>query len=445
MRHILTTFTLLCGTAFAQSMPTHEFTLSNGLKVLVREDHRAPVATVQLWYKVGSSYEHNGNTGLSHLLEHMMFKGTKAYPEGKFADLITERGGVLNAFTYYDFTGYYESLPVNQINIAFQLEADRMRNIDFTHEAFAKELQVVIEERRMRTEDNPQSLAYERFQAVTFLTSPYHNPVIGWMADLNHLSFDSALDWYNRWYYPNNATLIIVGDVEPKAMQSLAEQYFGKIPNHAITPVFSTPELPAMGEKRMSINVNAALPELFLSIVVPSYTDPIAKEDAVVLALISQILDGGLSARFESSLVRNQNLASQINASYSPYMRLSTTFEVNAVPQNGVTLDALEQAIWQEMTALITTPVSSADLLRAKMQFKASDVFGKDSISDQAMEIGVLESIGLSYQDKDAFLTAINRVEAADIQAVAQRYFTRDKLTVGRIIPTQHTPLEQTP
>ncbi|MFI4955615.1 MAG: M16 family metallopeptidase [Gammaproteobacteria bacterium] len=444
MRRALTTFMLLLSSPlFANTIPTEEFTLANGLKVLVREDHRSPVATVQLWYKIGSSYEHNGNTGLSHLLEHMMFQGTKAFPEGKFDSLILGAGGELNAFTSYDFTGYYESLPANQLEIAFQLEADRMRNIDFSRASFDRELQVVIEERRMRVDDNPQQLAYERFQGVAFLTSPYRNPVIGWGPDIRQLSYDSAFDWYNRWYYPNNATLIVVGDVDPKAIRSMAEKYFGAIPHKTITPTFSTPELPSLGERRMDIGVNITLPELFMSMTVPSYTSATEQDDAIVMALLTQILDGGLSARFETSLVRNQNLASTISTSYSPFTRLSSGFEIDAVPQKGVTLDALEKAIWDEITALTTTPVTKEELARAKMRFKADYVFGQDDIANQAMEIGSLESIGLSYQDKEAFLKAIEKIDANDVQTVAKRYLTRENTTVARLIPTP--PAHQEP
>ncbi len=436
MRHILLTIILCAAALLAQAeQATHEFMLSNGLKVLVREDHRAPVATFQLWYKIGSSYEHNGNTGLSHFLEHMMFQGTKTHPQGQFADIITAHGGELNAFTSYDFTGYYESLPADQIEIAFQLEADRMRNIDFTRESFERERQVVIEERRLRTDDVPQQLAYERIQGMVFLTNPYRHPVVGWAADIKHAPFESAFEWYNRWYHPNNATLIVVGDVEPKAILTLAKKYFEPIPQSSITPVFTTPEPASLGEKRMDINVNVALPELLISVNVPSYAQPDTQEDAVVLALISQILDGGLSARFEAKLVREQNLANQIGTSYMPFMRLSTTFEINAVPHQDVTLDVLEQAIWQEMIALTITPVTDAELTRAKMQFKASDIFGRDDISDQASYIGTLESIGLSYKDKDVFLKAIEDVDAQQILIVAKRYFTRDNLTVARLIP----------
>jgi len=437
MRRALTTFMLLISSPlFANTIQTEEFTLANGLKVLVREDHRSPVATVQLWYKIGSSDEYNGNTGLSHLLEHMMFHGTKAFPEGKFDSLILGAGGELNAFTSYDFTGYYESLPANQIDIAFQLEADRMRNIDFTSAAFDKELQVVIEERRLRTDDNPQQLAYERFQGVAFITSPYRNPVIGWGPDLHHLSFDSAYDWYNRWYHPNNATLIVVGDVDPKTIRAKAEHYFGAIPQQKIIPTFSTPELPSLGERRMNIAVNIALPEMFMSMTVPSYTSATNQHDAIVMALITQILDGGLSTRFETNLVRNQSLASSISTHYSPFTKLSSGFEIDAVPQKGVTLDVLENAIWSEITSLTLTPVTSEELTRAKMRFKADYVFGQDDISHQAMEIGSLESIGLSYTDKEAFLNAIEKIEAADVQAVAKKYLTRENATVARLIPT---------
>ena len=225
-------------TAFAKKAPVpspdnstkvYASVLKNGMKVLVKQDKRAPIAVLQLWYRVGTSYEHEGITGLSHALEHMMFKGTKTSPSGQFEEILSENGARNNAFTSQDYTAYYEVLAKDRIEVAFKLEADRMRNLVLDADEFKKEIAVVKEERRMRTDDNPVSSMREQFNAVAFMNSPYRAPVIGWMVDLDTMRLEDLRDWYKKWYAPNNATLVVVGDVDPKNIQTLAEKYFANI------------------------------------------------------------------------------------------------------------------------------------------------------------------------------------------------------------------------
>ena len=243
--------TLGCGvTAHAR---TSEFMLDNGMKVVVVEDHRAPVATAQVWYRVGSSYEIDGVTGVSHALEHMMFKGTESVPPGEFSRIISENGGTENAFTSRDYTAYFQTLSADRLETAFRLESDRMRNLTLPPEEFAKELEVVKEERRLRTEDRPTSLTYERFNAVAFLSSPYRTPVIGWMDDLDHMTVDDLRDWYARWYAPNNATLVVAGDVDPQEILALARNYYGVLPRAEITPPKPRAEIAQAGERRVVV------------------------------------------------------------------------------------------------------------------------------------------------------------------------------------------------
>ena len=205
----------------------HEYQLANGLKILVKEDHRAPVVVSQIWYKVGSSYEHSGSTGVAHVLEHMMFKGTKKHGPNEFSKIISANGGRENAFTGQDYTAYFQQLEKSRLPISFELEADRMANLNLRAEDFEKEVKVVMEERRMRTEDNPQALTYEQFAATAFVSSPYHHPIIGWMDDLEHMDVNDMRSWYKHWYAPNNATLVVAGDVDPDAVFELAKKYFG--------------------------------------------------------------------------------------------------------------------------------------------------------------------------------------------------------------------------
>jgi zinc protease len=230
MRTTLSLILLLMGQPlFANTPVIHHSTLKNGLDILIKEDHRAPVASFMVWYHVGSADEVSGKTGLAHALEHMMFKGTPKYPQGVFSKTVAELGGQENAFTNTDYTAYFENIASDKLKTCFELEADRMNNLNLTSEEFSKEIKVIQEERRMRTDDNPQALAFERFLAAAHLTMPYHHPVIGWMSDLEHMTVTDTQNWYNNYYAPNNATLVIVGDVDPKKMIALAESTFGTI------------------------------------------------------------------------------------------------------------------------------------------------------------------------------------------------------------------------
>ncbi len=439
MRLRITIFTLLCliwTTGLTQqSLPTTEYTLSNGLKLIVREDHRAPIVTVQIWYKVGSSYEHTGITGVSHILEHMLFKGTTKHPDSTFLDTITKLGGSLNAFTSYDYTGYYQSLPKDQLAIALELEADRMRNINFGEEVFETELQVIIEERRLRIDDVPDSLAYERFEAVALTNSTYRHPIIGWPDDLKNATRQESYDWYKMWYAPNNATVVVVGDVDPQEVEKYTKKYFSNIKTSDIPVVFPQQEVVSLGEKRIEVKRPAKLPKLYMGFPVPVLLTAEDKSDIPALTVLASILDGGQSARFAKNLVRGQAVAASGSAGYMPMMRQDHLFVIEAIPKQDKTIKELESAIWQEIVALQETTVSRQELARAKTQFKASDIFKKDSISTQAWEIGALESVGLPWQTSDEFLEDIDKVTAKQVQAVAQKYFSRDSLTVAVLQP----------
>lgn len=421
--------------SFAGPASTQEFMLPNGLKLIVREDHRAPVVTVQIWYKVGSSYEASPHTGVSHILEHMLFKGTPTHPDGQFADIITKHGGVLNAFTSYDFTGYYESLPANQLETALMLEADRMRNTTFSEDKFKKELQVVIEERRMRTDDIPESATFERFNATAMVQSSYRNPIIGWPVDLAHATLDASKEWYDRWYRPNNAVVVIVGDVDSKQVHSLVEKHFGPIEPQAVPSVPAIRDLPQMGEKRLVVNRPGHSPYLFMGFQAPSYSTQPEPWHAAALTLLGSILDGGESARLTKNLIRGQGLAAQVFADYSTFMRQDYLFLFGGLPQQGRTLAELENAIWEEIQKLQREPVTEKELARAKIQFKANDIYDRDEISTQANNIGSLEAVGLPWATKDVLLDQVDAITAEQLMSVAKLYLQKDKLTVAFLIP----------
>ncbi len=434
IRQLLFFLCLSAGVAEADSLVS-EHRLENGLKILVKEDHRAPVVVSQVWYKVGSSYEYEGITGVSHILEHMMFKGTKNHPPGEFSRIVAENGGQDNAFTGQDYTSYYQRLEKSRLPVSFELEADRMRNLQLTNEEFTKEREVVLEERRMRTDDQPRAKVYEYFLAVAHTNGGYRNPIIGWADDIRNLTIKDLQDWYELWYAPNNATLVVVGDVDPDDVFSLAEEHFGSL--QAGTPVTLKPrvEVEQIGTRRVNVQVPAELPYLVMGYKVPVLKTIGSEREAYALEVLAGILDGGDSARLASRLVRGKQMAVSASAEYDLYARLTSLFAFDATPAQGHTLEQVEAALREEIKALKTELVSPDELERVKAQVLASDIFERDSIFYQAMQIGTLETVGLGWQRSDEYVEWINQVTAEEILASARKYLVDEKLTVAYLHP----------
>ncbi|GGI83014.1 M16 family metallopeptidase [Legionella impletisoli] len=415
---------------------TQDFTLDNGLKVVVKEDHRAPVVVSMIWYDVGSADEKGGITGISHALEHLMFKGTKKYPLGVFSKTISSLGGQENAFTNTDYTAYFEKIAAPHLATSFELEADRMQNLLLDKEEFDKEIKVIQEERRLRTDDNPQALTYERFLAAAHLASPYHHPVIGWMSDLEQMTIEDARDWYAKYYAPNNATLIVVGDVKPNQVYELAKQYFGHLTPKVLPKRKAQIEPPTLGKKEIIVNAPAQVPMLMLG-----YTVPTVKSigddsyEPYALEVIAGILDAGDSGRFSRQLVRGKHLASVTDVIYSIYSRYETQFVLYGTPSQGHSLDDLKAGMLEEIKQLKQKKVPEKELQRIKTQIIAQKVFERDSIFGQAMEIGLLETIGLGWKTAELYIERINRVTPEQIQAVSQKYFLENNLTEAKLIP----------
>lgn len=424
---------LTCSFAFADSV--HEFRLSNGLKLLVKEDHRVPIVVTEVWYKVGSSYEPDGITGISHALEHMMFKGTTKYGPGSFSKIVSENGGQENAFTAYDYTAYYQMLEVDKLPISLQLEADRMRGLLLNAEAFANELNVVKEERRLRTDDNPQEVVYERFLAAAHIATTYHHPVIGWMDDLNHLKVENLRQWYEKWYAPNNAIVVVVGDVNPEKVFSLVQQNFGQLKPVYIKDEKQPREIPNPGYRRIKVSVPAKLPWLVMGYNVPVLRTSTDSHEAFALDVLQGILDNGDSARFSRELIRGKQVATSISTSYDPFSRLDNLFVLSGIPSQGHTVLELENALLDQIKRLQTTLVDPQELSRVKAQVIANNVYDKDSILNQANEIGALESVGLSWKLADDYVKHIEAVTPVQIQAVARKYLRTDRLTVAELNP----------
>lgn len=421
----------------AGDQKVHSYTLWNGLKILIKEDHRAPVVVSQVWYKVGSSYEPSGVTGISHMLEHMMFKGTVKHSPGEFSRIIAENGGRENAFTGRDYTAYFQSLEKSRLPISFELEADRMRNLRLIDEEFQKERQVVIEERRMRTEDNPQGKTGEHFMAMAWSNSLYKNPIIGWPEDLESYRLSDLQDWYDRWYAPNNATVVVVGDVVASEVLELAKKHFGALQPDDLIVLKSRQETEQLGERRMTVKLPAKLPFLVMGYKVPSLQTAEDEDEAYALEVLAGILDGGNSARLASQLVRGQQIATSAGAGYNLYARLSTLFNLEAIPAKGQTLEGLEAALRAQIDLLKREPVSSDELARIKAQVLANAIYERDSVFYQAMQIGMAETVGLGWQKVDEYVDRVKAVTAEQVMTVAQKYLIDDRLSVAWLEPVE--------
>lgn len=418
-----------------------EFKLDNGLKLIVKEDHRAPVVVSQVWYKVGSSYEHNGITGISHALEHMMFKGTKNLKPNEFSQIIAANGGEQNAFTGRDYTAYFQKLHKDRLEVSFKHEADRMRNLIINADELLKEREVVAEERRMRTDDNPKALLRESFNAAAFVNSPYHHPVIGWMSDINHYQADDLRTWYQQWYAPNNATIVVVGDVEPKAVLALAEQYFAPLKSEEIASLKPQIEVEQKGLREIKVKAPAELPYLMMGWKIPVVATATEENawEPYALEVLAGILDGGNSARFAKELVREQQVATSVGAGNSLFSRLKDLFLVAGTPANGKSIEELKQAVFEQIEQIKNQPVTQAELDRVKAQVVAGAVYERDSVFYQAMQIGMLETVGLDWKLSDQYVDNVKAVTAEQIQAVANKYFIDDTLTTAELVPL---PLE---
>ena len=434
IRSALCCLALLCVAPPLLANPYME-TLPNGLKVIVKEDKRAPVVVSQVWYRAGSIDEFNGTTGVAHALEHMMFKGTKKVPAGQFSKLIAAAGGRENAFTTQDYTAFFQELDKSRLPLAMRLESDRMENLLLSEKEFSKEIKVVMEERRLRTEDQPHALLYEKMMSVAFQDSPERRPVIGWMNDLQNMTVEDARAWYHRWYAPNNATLVVVGDVSHQKVFALAKQYYGKI-RPAVLPVRKPQVEPEQtGIKRIDVKAPANTPYLLMGYHAPEIRDAAKDWEPYALDVLAGVLDGNPAARLDKALTRDNPVAVSVDASYDDTGRGPGMFVIDATPSQGKTAAEVEAAIRAQLEKVVREGVTEEELKRVKAQVTASHVFQRDSMFYQAMQIGQLESVGLSYEDIDVMLKKINEVTADQVRQVAGKYFTDDNLTVAVLVP----------
>lgn len=423
---------LAAATAWANP---YEKTLANGLRIIVQEDHRAPTAVHMVWYRAGSMDEVDGTSGVAHVLEHMMFKGTKNLKPGEFNKRVAAAGGRDNAFTSLDYTAYFQQVPTSRLGEMMALEADRMANLVLDPKDFEQEIRVVMEERRLRTEDNPQALVYEKQMAAAFQAHPYRRPIIGWMNDLENMTAADAREWYRRWYAPNNAYVIIVGDVRHEEAFRLAEKHYGKIPRRTLPGRKPQIEPAQVGIKRITVKAPAKLPYLVMAWKAPALRDIDKEREPYALEVLAAVLDGHDGARFARNLVRGSRIAVSAGAGYDATVRGEALFVVSGTPTEGRTVAELETALREEIARVAREGVSVQELERVKTQTIAAQVYKRDSMMAQAMEIGRIEAAGFRWRDIDALLEKIRSVTADEVQAVARKYFDDARLTVATLDP----------
>jgi zinc protease len=419
---------------------TYETTLSNGLKVIIREDHRSPMVMTQIWYKVGSSDESGNTLGISHVLEHMMFKGTAKVPNDEFTRLSRIYGGSINAATFTNYTNYYQLYPKTYLPLALELEADRMSNLLLRQQDFEPEIKVVMEERRQRTDDNPRALAFERFKWIAYPTSHYRQPIIGHMKNLQSIQLQDVQTWYKKWYRPNNAILVIVGDVDHQAALLQVQKYFGDIPKAPTPPRNDVLEFEQLGYRHMELSAAVQVPNLYMAWNVGSLATAKNPQDAFALTIIKQLLDSGITSRLEQRLVRNNKILSSVSVSYDPYQRGDSLFSISALPAAGVALSEAQTAIQNEVDMLKQDLINASEIERVVTQFVANWIYSQDDLAEQARTIGNLEVNGFSHRLIDVLPQHLQAITTQDIQRVAQSYFNKDRLSTLYLLPQSTTP-----
>jgi zinc protease len=420
----------LCTAAEEPSWNVTTETLPNGLQVLILVDHHTPVASLQVWYQVGSRNERLGITGLAHMFEHLMFRGSKKFGPGEFSRLVQEKGGSLNAFTTDDHTTYFENIAASHLDLVIELEADRMANLVLNQEILAAEKQVVMEERRLRTTDNPGSELFEQVRAAAFTAHPYGWPVVGWMTDLENITMEDLLDFRQTYYAPNNTILVVAGDVEPQPLLATIKESFGSIPSSPSPPPVRAVEPPQKGERRIALRRPASLPIVVAAYHVPNYQN----DDSFALTLLATILGDGRSSRLRRALIEEKTLALGVDAGYD---RLSPDPGLFTLSLRGATEKSwqeAEAALYEEVEKLKAQLVSQRELERAQNLVESSFIFGQDSLFYRALQLGQYATLG-DWQLIKEVIRGIRAVTPEAVQKVAQTYLTEDNRTVGVLIP----------
>lgn len=431
------------GAATPAEVPAaRQFTLSNGMTLIVQPDRRAPTVVHMLWVRVGAMDEVDGTSGVAHALEHMMFKGTPSLAPGEFSRRVAALGGRENAFTGRDATAFHQQVPKQHLEAVMRLEADRFENNQWSDEEFRREIEVVKEERRQRTEESPRARLFEAFTAMSLQAHPYRRPVIGWMSDLDAMTAQDVRDFHRRWYVPANAAVVVVGDVEVEPVRAMAESIYGRIPSRPVPTRKPRLEPTQEGERRMAYRAASEQPMLAMAWPMPRLTDLSATDgdsrDALALIVLSAVLDGYSGARLDRALVQGQaraRLADSAGAGFGPLGRGPAQFMLTAVPAAGVPVREVEQALKDELRRVATDGVSETELQRVKTQWAASEIYKLDSIYNHAQELGTWWINGQGVDSAPRLMAALRGVRADEVKDVARRLFPDERLNLAELVP----------
>jgi len=436
---LLASASLWSASVWAQAQ---SFTLGNGMTLIVKPDRRAPTVAHMVWVRVGAMDEVDGTSGVAHVLEHMLFKGTPTVPPGEFSRRVAALGGRDNAFTSRDATAYHQQVPADQLEAVMRLEADRFANNQWPDDEFVRELAVVKEERRQRTEDSPRALFFEQFAATAWVANPYRRPIVGWMSDLQAMTADDVRAFYRQWYMPANAAVVVVGDVEVAQVRQWAERYYGAIPARAVPKRKPRDEPLQQGPRRIDYRAAADQALVVLGYKVPHVVDPAqtdaATTDALALTLLAAVLDGHDGARLGRAMVQGQGaarLADSVSASHGLAGRGPQMFYLTAVPATGVSPDAVKAALQAQVRRVARDGVGATELQRVKTQWTASETYKLDSVFNQAQELGSHWLLGWGLDGQSRLMAALRAITPEQVQSVAQRYFGDEQLTVGVLWP----------
>lgn len=423
--------------ALAQVFNPTTYTLANGLQVVVVENHRAPIVSHMVWYRVGAADEPAGKSGIAHMLEHLMFKGTPTIAPGEFSKTVARLGGRDNAFTSSDYTAYYQNIAADRLEAVMKMEADRMRNLTLDEQNFVTERAVVLEERRSRTDNNPQALLSEQMEAALYRNHPYHRPIIGWTSEIAALSREDAMAFYKRWYAPNNAILVVAGDVDPEKVHALAETYYGPLKPEDIPARHRTEEPPQVAPRTVTLeDPRVQQPSWSRMYMAPSYTAG-DKSAAYALQVLSEILGGGATSRLYKSLAVEQGLAAGAGAWYDPSALDTATFGIGATPRPGVPLPKLEAAMDKEIQAALSGGLTTAEVERAKARLKANVAYARDSLHTGARVLGEALTTGQSVADVEAWPERIAAVTPEQVNAAAKAVLDARASVTGILLPSK--------
>lgn len=418
------------------------FTLANGMTLIVRPDRRAPTVVHMLWVRVGSMDEVDGTSGVAHVLEHMMFKGTPDLAPGEFSRRVAALGGRENAFTSRDATAFHQQVPAERLEDMMKLEADRFARNQWDDQEFKREIEVIKEERRQRTEESPRARMYEALNAMVYQASPYRRPIVGWMSDLDAMTPDDARAFYRQWYSPANAAVVVAGDVDVDQVLSMAQKHYGAIPARAVPARKPREEPLQMGPRRMEYRAVAEQAVVALVYKTPRWQndDSSESQDALALTVLAAVLDGYAGARLDRALVQGsgnggKRIADGASASFGLMGRGPQTFTLSAVPARGVSADMAAAALKTEVARIAREGVSDAELRRVKTQWTASEVYKLDSVVNQARELGSYWVNGMGLDTGERLMARLGAVTAAQVQAVAQRYFSDEQLNTAVLVP----------